>query len=106
MPITPLGSVITGTATTLKLSAKDAGVQAKAAVDRAVQKAKATKLIPGMIKYTARGEGVFNCFTDSGQAINFSGGHFFLSADNPDRDDIIKSLAHFVRTKRILKEEG
>ena len=106
MPIPPIGKVTTGVATSLKLSAKDAGRLAKSTVDKATQEAANKSVTPGMIKYKTKGEGVFNCFTASGKKIRFAGHCFFLEKDNPNFDEIAKALDYFVSKKRITREEG
>ena len=105
MPIdTPsLGKASTGVQTSLKMSAKDAGSAAAAAVTAATQQAENKKPEQGQIKYVTVGNPVFNCFTDKGKAISFKGGAFFVDSNNVDA---INTLEYHCKSGTIAKEEA
>ena len=102
----PIGSVETGTATSLRLSAKDASVEAKKVVDIATQKAEAMKPKANQIKYAKIGEPVFSCFSKAGKRITFAGGAYIVDKKSPISADTIESLQYFVDTGILTKTEG
>ena len=67
-----IGKVSVGTATSLRMSSEDAGVVAKAEVEKATQKAEQLELVSGQIRYKTVGQPVFNCLTkEFNKAIKF-----------------------------------
>lgn len=103
-----LGGITTGPATSIKQSAKDASKLAKAEEQKAKEEAdrQIAAKAEGVVCYTKRGVPVFNCISiRTGKKIAFAGGRFFVTQDNPDREEIIETLDHFVRRGLLEKTE-
>ena len=98
-----LGELTKGVATTAKLSAVNADAEQKK--EEAEAKAEADKLeaTEDQDLYSTIGEPVFNCFTEKGKSISFSGGKFLVNKNDPNYDDITACLEYHCSTGSIRK---
>ena len=104
-----LGTVKTGPSAGIKADAQDASklVAAEKKAEQEKAEAQANDLKEGQICYIKPGEPTFNCFSEKlGIKINFAGGRYFVSPDDPDREDIINTLEYHVKRGTIVKEVG
>jgi len=95
-----IGSINVGTSSTLKFDAEDASAKAAAAVAAATQEMENAQLAEGQIMFKTVGDPVFNCFSNEGKTINFTGGAFIAEKDDKDVMDTLEyheSKGHIVR---------
>ena len=104
-----LGTVKTGPSAGIKADAQDASklVAAEKKAEQEKAEAQANDLKEGQICYIKPGEPTFNCFSEKlGIKINFLGGKFIISPEDPNAEDIISTLEYHRTQGTIVKEVG
>ena len=101
-----VGQVQTGMASTIKSTAENAAKATEKAMAEAAVEASDMAPKKGQILYTVNGYPVFNTFTPSGDALNFTGGAYMLELSDTKAKEVKDYLQHFVDNGTLSMEVG